>query len=50
MKTTFNVEFFDLKNNWNDSINIDAVDETEAKNAARKMMGRGFVNFRAFAV
>ena len=43
------VEFFDLKNQWYDTMQIQAENENRAKDLARKFLGRGFVRFRAFA-
>lgn len=45
----FNVEFFDLKNQWHDSMIVHAETAEKAKDIARKELGRGFVRFRAFA-
>jgi hypothetical protein len=46
----FKVEFFDLFNNWWDEMTIEADSETAAKDVVRRMMGKGFVRFRAFAL
>jgi hypothetical protein len=42
---TYTVEFFDLANGWYDSMNVEATSTTNAKDIARKMLGRGFVRF-----
>lgn len=45
---TFLVEFFDLKNNWHGDMRVEATSETNAKDIARKMLGRGFCRFTAW--